>query len=133
MRSLVAIASLILGILGLGSLLLGLAIPYGGLFGLLATLTAMILGIVARKQLAARNEPTGMATAGMVLGIIGSALCALVIIVCATCFAGMAAIGKSIDTEAQQKLKNDPNFNKNFNDAFKKALEDAQKKQQQNK
>ena len=96
------VASLVLGILGT---LLSLH-PVSMLIGLPMAIVALILGIMARKQLAAQNQPTGLATAGMVLGIVGTTIGALILAMCAAC-AGMIGMAgheasKQIEKAAQE-------------------------------
>jgi hypothetical protein len=72
------VAALVLGIIGLLiSLIPGLflaALPFGVL--------ALILGIVGRKSAASNGQPTGSATAGMVLGIIAVAFAVTMWVLC---------------------------------------------------
>ncbi len=96
------VASLVLGILGT---LLSLH-PVSMLVGLPMAIVALILGVMARKQLAAQNQPTGLATAGLVLGIVGTTIGALILAMCAAC-AGMIGMAgheasKQIEKAAQE-------------------------------
>jgi hypothetical protein len=72
------IAALVLGILGLLiSLIPGLflvALPFGVL--------ALVLGIVGRKSATSNGQPTGTATAGMVLGLIACAFAVAMWVMC---------------------------------------------------
>jgi hypothetical protein len=113
----VAIASLILGILGIVSGFF--TVGFGGM-GL--GLIALILGILGRKKAAAENQPKGMATAGMVLGIVGLALGVIFFVTCSLC---VAAVNKSA-TEMQKQMENDPNFKKSMDD-FNKQLQESMK------
>ena len=112
-----AIASLILGILGVVSSFF--TVGFGGM-GL--GLIALILGILGRKKAAAENQPKGMATAGMVLGIVGLALGVIFFVTCSLC---VAAVNKSA-AEMQKQMENDPNFKKSMDD-FNKQLQDSMK------
>ena len=76
-----SIAALICGILGI----VGSFIPVVQYF----TLILAILGIVKGRKMAADNEK-GLATAGLVLGIIGTAFAAIGVI-CVVCAAGIFA------------------------------------------
>ena len=78
-----AIASLVLGIVSIVFSFIGLSIP----LGLIVGIVGIILGVMARKK-----NPCGMATAGLVLSIIGTILCALMFIACAAC---VGAIGSA--------------------------------------
>jgi hypothetical protein len=118
----VAVAALVLGIIGtvcsLTGILFWLGIPLG--------LVGLILGIVGRKNAVANQQPTGVATAGVALGAVGLLLGLTMYVLCS-----MAAHKMRSDFE---KMANDPKFkqqNQEFNDAFKKALEESKQQQQQ--
>ena len=74
-----AIASLVYGII---SVVFTFII---GWVGLIAGILAIIFSVIGRKK--AVQGKTGMCTAGLVLGIVGTSLCAIVI-VCALCVVG---------------------------------------------
>jgi hypothetical protein len=78
-----AITSLVLGIVAIVFSFIGLSIP----FGLIIGIVGIILGVMAKKK-----NPCGMATAGLVLSIIGTVLCAIVFIACMAC---VGAIGSA--------------------------------------
>lgn len=78
-----AITSLVLGIVAIVFSFIGLSIP----FGLIIGIVGIILGVMAKKK-----NPSGMATAGLVLSIIGTVLCAIVFIACMAC---VGAIGSA--------------------------------------
>lgn len=71
-----AAASLVLGILGVVCAI----VPYGFYAAVPLGLAATVLGAIARKR--AGDEPAGMATAGMVVGVVGVCLAATLITVC---------------------------------------------------
>ena len=74
-----AVAALILGILGLPlSFVFGAGFPFA--------LVAIILGAVARKKALSEGVPTGLATAGLAIGITGVVLSVLVGGSCAACY-----------------------------------------------
>ncbi|MBQ8683128.1 MAG: DUF4190 domain-containing protein [Clostridia bacterium] len=76
-----SIAALVLGILGI----VGGWIPVVGYFTLVLAILGIILGAKGRaKSIAATGKASGMATAGLVLGIIGTALGAVGVL-CAAC------------------------------------------------
>ena len=114
-----AVAALVLGIFGtilcwFPAVVLGVPLALIGL----------ILGILARKNAQETQQPTGMATAGLVVSIIGLTLGILLSAMCFAC-------AQKVKTD-MQKMANDPQFqqqNKEFNEAFKKALEESQKQQ----
>ena len=70
-----AIASLVLGIVSI------LGIWASWAIGIPAAVVGLILGIMARKQ-----NPSSMATAGIVLSIIALILSAVVMVACVSCF-----------------------------------------------
>jgi hypothetical protein len=112
----VAIAALVLGIIGtLFSLIPGV----GYWIGIPLSLVAVILGVVARKNAAANNQPTGSATAGLALGIVGLVVGILMFVACALCM-------KAANDQAK-KFADDPAFKKSMED-FDKAMKDAEKK-----
>ena len=116
-----AVAALVLGIFG--TILCWFP---AALLGVPLALVGLILGVLARKNAQETQQPTGMATAGLVVSIIGVTLGVLL---SAMCFACVNKARHDID-----KMANDPQFqqqNKEFNEAFKKALEESQKQQQQ--
>jgi hypothetical protein len=117
----VAVAALVLGIFG--TILCWFP---AALLGVPLALVGLILGILARKNAVETQQPTGMPTAGLVMSIVGLTLG---ILFSAMCFACVQKAKNDM-----QKMANDPAFqqqNKDFNEAFKKALEESQKQQQQ--
>ena len=80
-----AVASLVLGILALIPF-----IPFP--IGPIVAIVGLILGVISRKKLAEAGAPTGMATAGMVMCIIGLALSILFWVLCAACIAGLGGL-----------------------------------------
>ena len=73
------VASLVLGIL---SIIFIFVVQW---IGLILGIIGIVLAVNARK-----NNPSGVATAGLVLSIVGTVFCALGFIACAAC---VAAIG----------------------------------------
>lgn len=60
------IASLVIGIIAI----VASFIPCAGFFTFIPAVVGLILGAVGRVQLKNKNEPTGVATAGLVLNIL---------------------------------------------------------------
>jgi hypothetical protein len=82
-----AVAGLIMGILSL----VGGAIPATAAFPMwLFGLVGIILSALARSKAKKESQPAGMATAGLVLSIIGFVLALITFIACLAC-AGAAA------------------------------------------
>lgn len=86
-----AIGALVCGILGI----IGGWFPVVQYFTFVLAILGIVLGAKAKKNAVANGEPTGMASAGLVLGIIGTALGALGIVctICAAGIVGLAAAG----------------------------------------
>jgi len=55
-----ALASIIVGVAGM-------CVPYGGI---VLAIIGLVLGIVSKNKLSEAGQPTGMATAGIVIGVI---------------------------------------------------------------
>jgi uncharacterized membrane protein (DUF106 family) len=113
----VAVAALVLGIFGTILCWFPAAI-----LGVPLALVGLILGILARKNAQETQQPTGMATAGLVVSVIGLVLGILLSAMCFACVHKM------------ERMSNDPRYqqqNKEFNEAFQKALEESKKAQQQ--
>ena len=93
-----AIASLILGILGVLSSFF--TVGFGGMgLGLLA----LVFGILGRKGAMERGQPTGMATAGLVLGIVGLAMGVIFFVTCSLC---VAAVKQNVEeAEKMQRIE----------------------------
>jgi uncharacterized membrane protein YeaQ/YmgE (transglycosylase-associated protein family) len=98
------VAALVLGIIGtlfsLNWITVWVGVPM--------SIIALVLGILARKQLTKDAKPTGMATAGMVLGIVGTAIGALIFAACASCMAGVSALGKEAQKQIEKEKKLHP-------------------------
>ena len=82
-----AVASLVLGIISI----LFSFIPALNFVGLASGIVGLILGIIAKKQ-----NPSGMATAGLVLSIIGVSITLLFVIACASVFGNLACALSSL-------------------------------------
>ncbi len=85
-----AIAGLVLGIL---SLIVGW-IPVYAVAGLPLAVVGLVLSVVGGKQCKAAGEPSGLATAGLVIGIIAVVCTAVTFFtcgICTICTAGLAA------------------------------------------
>lgn len=127
-----AVAALVLGILAIVVSLVSLPLVWST--GIIASvplaLAALLLGVLGRKRAVAGEQPVGLATAGLVLGVVG-------VIVGATAW-GLYGYGRHAAKKDWEKAVNDPAFrqklndarlNKDFDDAFNQALGDAQKQQ----
>lgn len=104
------VASLVLGIIGLVIALL----PTLGItqaLGMLLGIVALILGILGRKKSSERDEPTGAATAGIVLGIIAVVLGGALFASCMYC-------QYKVGNEVQKELKKSGGFKGITQDIF---------------
>ncbi len=75
-----AVAGLILAILGLISGCIGFAVPILSIIGLPIALVGLILSCVARKK-----QANGLSTAGLVVGIIAVVFTAVTFFTCGIC------------------------------------------------
>lgn len=86
-----SVIALVCGIIGI----VGGWIPYVGYVTLIASILGIVFGVKGRKENAAAGQPTGMATAGLVLGIVGVGLTVLgIICVCA----GLGILGAAFNS-----------------------------------
>ncbi len=81
-----AIASLVLGIISVVFIFFG----YGALVGIVTGIIGLVLGIQAKKE-----QPCGMATAGIVLSVIAIVACAISFVACVICIGAIAALDPS--------------------------------------
>lgn len=110
-----AIASLVLGIITL----VFVVIPplwLIGWVGIITGILGIILGVLGRKKNKAENQPTGSATAGMVMSIVGTALAGIIFAVCAS---AAAAGAKALD----QIQKENPDFKKQLEEGLNKGIQ----------
>ena len=85
-----AVASLVLGIISIVCSFIGGVNWVGAILGIVG----IVLGVLGKKK---TPEKAGMATAGLVMSIIGVVLSLIFIIACAACFAsvgGCAAVSE---------------------------------------
>ena len=85
-----AITGFILGIVGI---VFGILSGYFSLVGLPVAITGLVLSVNGGKKLKAAGQPSGIATAGLVLGIIAVVFTAIAFFTCGLCIicAGCAA------------------------------------------
>lgn len=91
-----SITALVLGIVGAAGGWCG----WFGYIALAAAILGIIFGVKGRKMsVAVHGKPSGLATAGLVLGIIGTVLAGIGVLactVCAACIYGLADVGSSL-------------------------------------
>ena len=86
-----AIGGLVCGIISLVLMLIGIfTIGIAGIIGLVVGVVGLIFSIMARKEM-----PSTMATAGLVLSIVGVCLCAIFGLGCFLCYCGSACAGQA--------------------------------------
>ena len=84
-----SVAALVLGIIGAIFAWFGVI----GIFALVCSILGIVFAVIGRKKsLIALGKPSGIATAGLVLSIIGTALAAIGVL---ACFACAACIGSA--------------------------------------
>ena len=88
-----SVAALVLGILGI----VGGWFPVVNYFTTVCAVLGLIFGVSGRKKsLAATGRPSGLATAGLVLGIIGTAFAAIGLICTLACAGAIAGVAGSM-------------------------------------
>lgn len=88
-----SVSALVLGILGI----VGGWFPVVNYFTSICALLGLIFGVAGRKKsLAASGRPSGLATAGLVLGIIGTAFAVLGLICTLACAGAIAGAAGSL-------------------------------------
>lgn len=113
-----SVAALVLGILGI---VLALVPSFGitQMIGVVLGIVALVLGIIGRKQAVDEGRPTGLATAGLVLGIVSMVFAALLFAACKYC-------EHKVTTGLEKGMKNG-----DFQRQFRKGLEEGLRRQQQ--
>lgn len=81
------VAALVVGIVSCAMTLFGI---YGSIVGLVCGIIGLVIAIKAKKE-----APCGMSTAGFVLAIVGTVLCALEFVVCACVIGSLASLGSA--------------------------------------
>lgn len=81
-----SIAALVCGIVGIAAGWL----PVFGWIAIVAGIAGIVLGAIGMKKAKANGEPKGLATAGLVLGIIGTAV-AVIAVICVVCVFSVAS------------------------------------------
>lgn len=94
-----AIGALVLGILGTITCL----IPGLFMYGIPMAALALVLGILGRKGAAAKQQPTGLATAGIVLGAVGLCIGIAMYVACSKLISAVEDAAK--DPKLQESLK----------------------------
>ena len=93
-----AIGGLVCGIVSLVLMLIGLfTVGIGGIVGLAVGVVGLVLSIMARKEM-----PSTMATAGLVISIVGVCLCAIFGLGCFVCYcSAVSAYGNAFNSLGQ--------------------------------
>ena len=77
-----AVAGLVLGIVGIVFAFLG---TWFSVIALPMAIVGLVLAVMGRKKLIANNQPAGIGTAGLVLGIIAVVFSAIFFFTCGIC------------------------------------------------
>ena len=77
-----AIAGFVLGIIGI---VFGILNGWFSIIGLPVSIVGLVLAVNGKKQLKANDQPSGLATAGVVLGIIAVVFTAIAFFTCGLC------------------------------------------------
>lgn len=85
-----AITGLVLGIIALVLSFLS-ALPFVSFIALVLAIAGLVLAVIGGKKLTANNQPKGVATGGLVVGIIAVVLSAIFVLTCGLCQVGLAA------------------------------------------
>lgn len=88
-----AIAGMILGIVGI---VCGVLSGWLSLIGLPVAVVGLCLSVSGGKQLKEANQPAGVATAGLVLGIIAVVFTAIAFFTCGVCILCAAGAASSL-------------------------------------
>ena len=118
------VASLVLGIVGL----VFSFIPCLGSWGIFLTVPGVVLGAVGLASAAKKNAPKGLAIAGLVCSIIGSAIAGYQWYVLHKASDAITELGKAVDEAAKQTKNDMDKMNKELQkeaEAAKKALDAA--------
>ncbi|MBQ8446959.1 MAG: DUF4190 domain-containing protein [Clostridia bacterium] len=84
-----AIAGFVCAIVGL---VFGFIPGIFALLGLPLAIVGLVLSVIGGKKLKANNQPNGIATAGMVLGIIATVFTAITFFACGVCVLAAAEV-----------------------------------------
>ena len=98
-----SIAALVLGILSAIFAWWGLVL---GIASLVCGIVGIVLAVKGKKAAVAAGTPTGMATAGLVLAIIGTSLSVIGVIACGLCAIASKEINDALNSGALDDLQN---------------------------
>lgn len=90
-----AIAGLVLGIVGI---VLGFFGGWMSVVALPVSIVGLVVSVIGGKKMKAANEPSGMATAGLVLGIIAVVISAILFFTCGLCTICVAAGSSAVNS-----------------------------------
>ena len=88
-----AVAGMTMGIIGI---VFGILSGWFSIIGLPVAIVGLVLSVSGRKQLTTAGQPTGIATAGLVLGIIAVVFTAIAFFTCGICTICATAAGSAI-------------------------------------
>lgn len=96
-----AVAGMVLGIV---SIVFGFLGTWFSVLALPMAIVGLVLSVLGGKQLKAAGQPAGIATAGLVLGIIAVVLTAIFFFTCGICTICVAAEVNAINNAAEDLL-----------------------------
>lgn len=98
-----SVAALVLGIVSAVCGWWGLAL---GIISLICGIVGIVLAVKGKKAATEAGAPTGLATAGLVLSIIGTCLSVIGVVACGLCYAGMASASNALSGSDLNDLAN---------------------------
>ena len=90
-----AVAGLVLGIVGIVFAILN---GWFSILGLPVAIVGLVLSVVGGKKLRANDQPAGIATAGLVLGIIAVVFTAIAFFTCGLCVICATSVNSSLSS-----------------------------------
>lgn len=90
-----SIAGFVLGIVGVVLTFLG---ALGSIIGLPVAIVGLVLSIQGRKALKENEQPTGLATAAFIIGIVATALTGISFFTCGICVLCAAGVGSGVES-----------------------------------
>ena len=96
-----AVAGFVLGIVGVVLTFLG---AVGSIIGLPVAVVGLVLSIQGRKGLKESEQPTGLATAAFIIGIVATVLTGISFFTCGICVLCAAGVGSSVNSAFNSML-----------------------------
>ncbi len=122
-----AVAALVLGILATIAPFLLLISANFIVFAIPLALVALLLGILARRGAIKRAQPTALATASVVMGVVPLLLSAAMLVLYSRAIDSAKDFSAKDPAQAEKLRKDHIKNGKEFDDVFNKALQQDQK------